>query len=605
MLQSKYSSVFVYIGLLIFSILSVLYPMVSHFGLSFIFSTIFLLIILSIYGLPIAVLSTLLTGCAVGFVGGHWISVVLLLTEILVVGLLLACRNWGIFYSVLLYWLLIGLPLFTVYVYAISELDGLFAALALISKLLNNIFCALIAEILVTYVKFGKLTRGSHAKKYSFKFLISHIVLSAVILPYSIFLISDLAYINNQMERSVIGYLHGQVKVITNELDNWNDESILALRLQGFVQVAKIDSLMETIDDQILNVYILDKESHVIYTNLPTPSADPLAKFRGEGYVTKIGNDSYRFAPAKPDGMNDMAIIDDTDYLYTVQFGKDSMRLLIEIPLRQLFEKEIQGFVLKFANLLVFILVGIGITYVLKLYILRTFGKLTETTTGLPRKLKESAHIHWPTSRMIEFNQLTKNFKEMSSEVTSMFGELQESQFRLHHMAYTDSLTGVKNRSYFMEILKDAITAASLEKPLALLYMDLNGFKNINDTLGHEAGDVVLQTISERLTTGCNEAGQLARLGGDEFVMMLPDSPRRSTAQCALSIIELIGLPIDFKEHSLQVGISIGICQYPTDSSSVDELIHHSDMAMYASKTKKQSSFTFYDTIFQEGEESK
>lgn len=206
-------------------------------------------------------------------------------------------------------------------------------------------------------------------------------------------------------------------------------------------------------------------------------------------------------------------------------------------------------------------------------------------------------------TRMIEFNKLTLNFIEMSAELTELFGELQESRNRLHHMAYNDSLTGVKNRSYFMNVLRERADTASAEKPHALLYMDLNGFKGINDTFGHNAGDAVLKTVADRLAGICGETGELARIGGDEFVVLLPESSKELAARMAHSIIERIGMPIEFNGHSLQVGVSIGISLYLIDSHSVEEFMQHGDMAMYASKkTKavKRSHFTFYDTISQE-----
>src|SRR5690606_10349345 len=141
---------------------------------------------------------------------------------------------------------------------------------------------------------------------------------------------------------------------------------------------------------------------------------------------------------------------------------------------------------------------------------------------------------------------LTENSKEMSCELTGMFEELEESRNRLHHMAYYDSLTGVKNRSYFMGILKDSVAAAKKDNPHALLFMDLNGFKGINDTHGHDTGDAVLQEIARRLTAACGKEGVLARLGGDEFVVLLPNSSREAASEMAESIMKLVEQPFQY-----------------------------------------------------------
>src|SRR5690606_4081942 len=133
--------------------------------------------------------------------------------------------------------------------------------------------------------------------------------------------------------------------------------------------------------------------------------------------------------------------------------------------------------------------------------------------------------------------------------------------------------------------------------------MDLNGFKGINDTHGHDTGDAVLQEIARRLTAACGKEGVLARLGGDEFVVLLPNSSRGAASEMAESIMKLVEQPFQYNGSQLQAGISIGISLFLHDSHSVDELMHHGDMAMYASKVAEGSRFTFYDAVAQEGDE--
>lgn len=603
MKNHKVLSLIVYVALLTVSIVANMYPVLLDFGLTFIVPTIFLLMILNIYGFTAGILSALITAAISFYFNESLVGALLLISEIVAVGLLMKKRNFGVLRSALLYWAFIGLPIFAIYIYVFSGLDGWFAILALTNKLLNNILCALAAEILLTYIPFKRWIRGDGTNTYSFEFLISHVVLLAVSLPYTIFLIGDLHYTQNQVERSMISQMQGQARIFTNELSDWDEYSIMALRLQGVFQVSKLDALMGEIDDQNLNVYLMDEHNRMLYTNAPSTLKSTEAKFNGAGHFTDVGRNSYRWVPMKPNGMNDVAIIGETSYMYTIEFKKNSMRVLIEAPFRHMFEKEIQGFALEFANLLLFIIIGIGFTFLLKRYLMRTFGELSDASTGLPKKLKEAAHINWPTTRMVEFNQLTENFKEMSCELTGMFEELEESRNRLLHMAYYDSLTGVKNRSYFMGILKDSVAAAKKDNPHALLFMDLNGFKGINDTHGHDTGDAVLQEIARRLTAACGKEGVLARLGGDEFVVLLPNSSRGAASEMAESIMKLVEQPFQYNGSQLQVGISIGISLFLHDSHSVDELMHHGDMAMYASKVAEGSRFTFYDAVAQEGDE--
>ncbi|MCM3709372.1 GGDEF domain-containing protein [Sporosarcina luteola] len=600
MTNRNYLSVLFYIAFLILSILANNYPVLLDFGLTFFMPTIFLLIILSLYSLPIGIISALITAGVGLYSDGSIVGFVLLITEITVVGLLLKYRGFGEFHSVLLYWSIIGMPVFAVYIYVFSDLDSWFAALALISKLLNNILCALAAEIILTYIPLRKWIGRVEMNEYSARTLISHIILVAIVLPYLFFIIGDARYTQNQIERSISSQLERQASIISNDLQDWDEHSELALPLQGVFRDAKIDSSVGNMDEQSLQFYIMGKEDRIVYTNAPATLESTVAKINGEGYFIEMGKSGYKWMPDKSSGIDDIAIIDETSYLYTVEDG-NNMRIVIEAPLRSLFEKEIRGFALEYANLLLFIILGIGFIAILKVYLMRSFSKLSETTTGLPKKLKGLAHINWPTSRMVEFNKLTDNFKEMSHELTEMFNELQESKNRLHFMAYYDSLTGMKNRPYFMGVLKNSVESAGKESPHALLFMDLNGFKGINDTYGHETGDIVLQQIAKRLTMTCGEKGLLARLGGDEFVVLLPFSSRELAADMAECIMKQVEKPIHINGNMLQVGISIGISLYFHDSHTVDELMYHGDMAMYASKAAGGSRFTFYDSISHEG----
>lgn len=173
--------------------------------------------------------------------------------------------------------------------------------------------------------------------------------------------------------------------------------------------------------------------------------------------------------------------------------------------------------------------------------------------------------------------------------------ERKRTEERLNHLAHHDSLTGLSNRKHFYDTLKNSIALARRhETKLALLLLDLNGFKLINDTLGHYVGDLLLQGVAQRLRECMRETDCVARIGGDEFTMILSDIYDEEDAVAATSkIIEAIGRPFLVDGRSLDVGASIGIGIYPTDADNLESLVRNADVAMYQAKSEAGTHNTY------------
>jgi diguanylate cyclase (GGDEF)-like protein len=154
------------------------------------------------------------------------------------------------------------------------------------------------------------------------------------------------------------------------------------------------------------------------------------------------------------------------------------------------------------------------------------------------------------------------------------------------HEALHDALTGLANRSLLGKRTEQAIGEAHLgDNPVGLLLVDLNRFKEVNDTLGHLCGDRLLQRIAARLSSAVRTVDTVARLGGDEFAVLLPRiSSAADATQVAERILRALGAPVYLDGLSLEVSGSIGVAVYPTNSADADELLKHADIAMYAAK---------------------
>ncbi|MET3106554.1 diguanylate cyclase (GGDEF)-like protein/PAS domain S-box-containing protein [Oxalobacteraceae bacterium GrIS 2.11] len=172
----------------------------------------------------------------------------------------------------------------------------------------------------------------------------------------------------------------------------------------------------------------------------------------------------------------------------------------------------------------------------------------------------------------------------------------------VEHMAFHDGLTGLPNRLLLMERLGQLMAMASRERrQFALLFLDLDGFKSVNDLFGHDMGDHVLKTVAGRFLVLLRNSDTICRLGGDEFVILLdqPDS-RHSIAVIAARLIATVNEPISDGDKSITVGTSIGIAIFQNDGKSADELLKLSDDAMYAAKKSGKNTFVFSDgNLFQ------
>jgi len=176
--------------------------------------------------------------------------------------------------------------------------------------------------------------------------------------------------------------------------------------------------------------------------------------------------------------------------------------------------------------------------------------------------------------------------------------ELNKANIKLKTLAHYDSLTGLPNRDLFNDRLAQAIEKAKRHNnELALLFVDLDRFKQINDSLGHSLGDKVLQTVATRLNECIRKEDSLARLGGDEFIILMDDLNKGENASLlAQKIIDSLAEPIYIDEHTFYVTASVGISLYPHDDMNMNKLLMYADTAMYKAKKEGKNNFQFYSS---------
>jgi len=193
-------------------------------------------------------------------------------------------------------------------------------------------------------------------------------------------------------------------------------------------------------------------------------------------------------------------------------------------------------------------------------------------------------------ARLLEYQNM------LEERVQARTQELQAATAQALDLAQRDTLTGLPNRAYFSEELERAITThQGTGERMAVLFLDLDLFKRINDTLGHQAGDLLLVRIAEILKHCVREGDMVARLGGDEFVLLAREvKSTEQVTRLARRVLNAFAAPMEIEDHSFRIGFSIGISLCPDHGTDARTLLKNADLAMYATKEQGRGSYRFY-----------
>ena len=174
--------------------------------------------------------------------------------------------------------------------------------------------------------------------------------------------------------------------------------------------------------------------------------------------------------------------------------------------------------------------------------------------------------------------------------------ERKEAQDRISYLAHHDVLTGLANRALFVERLADAVSRArTRQTQVGVAFIDIDRFKNVNDSLGHAAGDQLLKAVADRLQQCMRRDDIVARLSGDEFTVLLADVGSREVAErVARKILKAFAMPLRMRGRDLYVSASIGVALFPQDAGDAESLVSHADIAMYRAKELGRNNFQFY-----------
>ncbi|MCX6053128.1 MAG: cache domain-containing protein [Campylobacterales bacterium] len=269
--------------------------------------------------------------------------------------------------------------------------------------------------------------------------------------------------------------------------------------------------------------------------------------------------------------------VKESDWIIESGFYDSTLKKIADIKAQELYSNYLK----EFENILfiafVIIIISLIISYLISRFIKKSFNEYKK-------------EINTKSLKLLKLNDTLEETVKVRTQ------QLHEQKNILYHQANHDSLTTLPNRALFTDRLtQGTLKAKRYQKKLALLFIDLDRFKIINDTLGHDIGDAVLKETAKRLASIVRDEDTVSRLGGDEFTIIMQELIHEEDASIlAQKVINALVEPIVVNEHILYISSSIGISLYPKDATEVEDLLRHSDAAMYKAKEKGRNNFQFY-----------
>lgn len=693
------------LGFLALTVLSALGNYFSaelFFELHFLFSSVFIFIIIHFYGTKPAVSAAAIAGIYTFFLRDNFYEMAILVLETWFVGYFYykVKRNFILWDTVFLS--VIAVPLTLLFSSIVMDMDWMNVSLIMLKQAVNMLLNVLVANALILLI--GSFPSASNKRNVSLQEILFNLLLLFFLLP----LVTLLVYIGkgemDNVKKEIRNEIDGTASSLTVQMNNLYHGHLTPLVGVGDKMKYTENGLTKSIQNDLMFVqhsfplfkvlYAIDQEGKIVarysryslknyrinpkqndlqeikekgkpfLSDIPAESAvfsEPMItltvpvehnnSFRGyvlgaikpmsflqaihntakeEMKVTFvdrdnkviISNDSaqkvgqslahskqeilYRF----PSGLKketELASIQqwmDSSYSRTIKLGeKIPWKIHISMPIEKYKNKVYEKYIWLLCVALFSSGMALVTSYLLSFWIQASLLTVANLTNNLPDKINSKEKIHWPDMMITEVASIIDNFKNTENKLHRMFSEIRRAQENMEYLAHFDPLTNVYNRSYFMKIFQELASSATENTKMAVFFIDLDRFKIVNDSLGHQAGDALLIEVSDRLKKICENECEcvLSRLGGDEFIILMPafqDSVL--VEQKALEIIASLSTPYKTWENEYYLTASIGISLYPDDGIDSQTLIKYADMAMYAAKDKGKNNYQFYHSAIKD-----
>lgn len=579
------------------------------YGTTFTFASLFVLLSLRLFGLRGGMLTALITGAAGVAFSHHPLIPVIGLLEVLVTGLMLLRYRGKLLRSDLIFWIIAGIPLlYWLYVqqYPDSSVD---IKLVIFIFALNAVFNALFAEIIFQYLPVSRWSGLSKIKREpsSISQLLRHLALGILM---SSFLLNMLVNSVGSYKEITL-YVRELISMQTNMVKKeWGITENSATMPVNDIQLRELQYVIDRYSYDSNTFSFVDPEHIVLASNQHHLIGEKAEPFDLTQYK-HIGGSLYLSHQMNAMDSPLFYTWHEEQFLYIEETQDGTGSFILTFPLKNYYPYLFGKYYINFVYLIGFAIAALLVSLLINRWFSKGLQRLMMSTRNLPVKMKQNNALQLPSSSIVEFHSLMRNFKHMSSSLIYLFLEsqkinerlqaqtqlLQQSEERLHQLAYYDMLTGLPNRLQFNRQFLELIAmseAAGKSIKLAVLFTDINRFKQVNDTLGHEQGDQLLRMTAKRLQLLTTKWRSVFRLGGDEFGFILRYSEEAELEACAEAIRENFASPFIIDGMPLYMTVSIGISMYPQDGEDMNTIIRNADIAMYSAKEEGDGYFHYY-----------
>ncbi|MCR2807020.1 putative bifunctional diguanylate cyclase/phosphodiesterase [Paenibacillus soyae] len=576
------------------------------YGITFVFTNLFIMLLYRLFGLRTALpVAAAAYGAAV--LAFHIpLFVLIFLMEVCWVTLLHKKTKRSPLKLNVWFWAACGLPLILLACLLSGPFDATEFVLLFFLSAVNGLFNVLLSEIIYYFVPIKRLLKRESSMRAPIPFRMALLNASIAIVAVPFLLIMMISgWKAYDASLHMAGQIAGSTtSILSEELSHWSEEELLGIRLRNRIQLAHLHDLLDRHADYRRYHLTLANEDRI-----PLASTMALEEFKAwkpkRFAMESIEDHGFRIEMPRQSAVQLLPTERwrDANYVYKAKLDSLPLTLSVIFPVSSYKDHIFQEYIYYLTSLLVSAAIAAGLALGMNRWLSQGLMQLAGSTTNLPDKLKQRVAMEWPVSGILEVNSVVHNVKEMSNNLQLMFQEsehmneqLRMSEEKLHHLAFYDSLTGMPNRHHFRQSLEALFAEVDgSDERIAVMFVDLNRFKQINDSLGHAAGDVLLQHVAGRFTWLADGSSQVFRLGGDEFVFVQRFRSEEAPGRLAEQICGCFNEPFELMGASFYTAASVGISLYPEHGQTIDDIVKKADIAMYVAKENGPSGYHLFD----------
>ncbi|MGN8644475.1 diguanylate cyclase domain-containing protein [Gracilibacillus sp. HCP3S3_G5_1] len=590
-----------FILVLTLSVIAQLFSVPLVFGITISFAPVLYLASIRVFGFRFAVLLTICLSLLTFFLDISNYLIFLSVFEVMIIGGLYTKKGrdlftWSFAYSFIV---------FILYVVVVFFFSNNFNDLRVLTNFMilqtvtATIFAALVADMLCDYLPlFSKIKSWFHEQpRLYFGQVISHLLIFSAVFPLLIIFLVNGRDVEQEMYHDY--YLHYQQleERLQQKVAEMESIGTLNNELNEELEKASIQSIVdEWIDTTNQRIYMMDQDQHIWLDTDDTGEKALHLNAVEDGFVKEIHPNGRIWLPSRQQSISNWFkgyYIGETTFL--------NKRTYLIIPV----SSSVVALVHDLSEYLVFALLVLVIALIIGMIVNRILSnslqRLTQLTSDLPGKMKRQETFYWEATAIDEFSRLGQNIEKVASQLQAMFADakkkndlltartnqLIESQSKLYRLAHFDTLTDLPNRYSFHTNVTKRIAKQTQSERFVIVFIDLDKFKQVNDSLGHSGGDSLLKVFAERLKQF--EEGKpvtFYRLAGDEFVAVMDLSTKLEAQTLCDQLLTVIKQPLIINNTEILLTASIGISFYPDNGKTLDQLLHHADSLMYEEKKR-------------------